>query len=375
MGAHALLSPSAAHRWIRCPPSACLEREFPSSSSEAAAEGTAAHALCEHKLRKFLKLRSKRPHSDFEDDEMDHCSDAYVSFVQEQMGDIPSPMVLVEQRLDLTRYVPEAFGTADCIIVGGDMLHVIDFKYGMGVLVEAEHNPQMMLYALGALDLLDGIYDIQTISMSIFQPRRENVCTWSLTKEDLIRWARDDLVEKARLAYAGEGAFCAGEWCTFCRAAVRCRARAEEKLRLAREEFKLPPLITDEEIEEVLGEIPDLIKWANAILVYATDAAVNHGKAWKGFKVVEGRSVRKYKDEDAVAREAKAAGYTDIFNKKLIPLTEMEKVMGKDVFAKTLGGLIEKPLGKPTLVPLTDKRPAIHTGNVQSEFKAITEVQ
>ena len=375
MGAHALLSPSAAHRWIRCPPSACLEREFPSSSSEAAAEGTAAHALCEHKLRKFLKLRSKRPHSDFEDDEMDCCSDAYVSFVQEQMGEIPSPMVLVEQRLDLTCYVPEAFGTADCIIVGGDMLHVIDFKYGMGVLVEAEHNPQMMLYALGALDLLDGIYDIQTISMSIFQPRRENVCTWSLTKEDLLRWARDDLVEKARLAYAGEGAFCAGEWCTFCRAAVRCRARAEEKLRLAREEFRLPPLITDEEIEEVLGEIPDLIKWANAILVYATDAAVNHGKVWKGFKVVEGRSVQKYKDEDAVAREAKAAGYTDIFDKKLIPLTEMEKVMGKDVFAKTLGGLIEKPHGKPTLVPLTDKRPAIHTGNVQSEFKAITEVQ
>ena len=375
MGAHALLSPSAAHRWINCPPSACLEREFPSSSSEAAAEGTAAHALCEHKLRKFLKLRSKRPHSDFEDDEMDHCSDAYVSFVQEQMGDIPSPMVLVEQRLDLTRYVPEAFGTADCIIVGGDMLHVIDFKYGMGVLVEAEQNPQIMLYALGALDLLDGIYDIQTISMSIFQPRRENVCTWSLTKEDLIRWARDDLVEKARLAYAGEGTFCAGEWCTFCRAAVRCRARAEEKLRLAKEEFKLLPLITDEEIEEILGEIPDLIKWANAILVYATDAAINHGKAWKGFKVVEGRSVRKYKDEDAVAREAKAAGYTDIFDKKLIPLTQMEKLMGKEMFAKTLGGLIEKPPSKPTLVSLSDKRPAIHTGNVRSEFKAITEVQ
>lgn len=373
MGAHALLSPSAAHRWINCPPSACLEREFPSSSSEAAAEGTAAHALCEHKLRKFLKLRSERPHSDFEDDEMDLCSDAYVSFVQEQMGEIPSPMVLVEQRLDLTRHVPEAFGTADCIIVGGDMLHVIDFKYGMGVIVKAEHNLQMMLYSLGALDLLDGIYDIQTISMSIFQPRRENVCTWSLTKEDLLRWARDDLVEKARLAYAGEGAFCVGEWCTFCRAAVRCRARAEEKLRLAREEFSLPPLITDEEIEEVLGEIPDLIKWANAILVYATDAAINHGKAWKGFKVVEGRSVRKYKDEDAVAREAKAAGYTDIFNTKLIPLTEMEKVMGKEVFAKTIGSLIEKPLGKPTLVPLSDKRPAIHTGNVRSEFKTITE--
>lgn len=374
MGAHALLSPSAAHRWIRCPPSACLEREFPSSSSEAAAEGTAAHALCEHKLRKFLKLRSKRPHSDFEDDEMDRCSDAYVSFVQEQMGDIPSPMVLVEQRLDLTCYVPEAFGTADCIIVAGDMLHVIDFKYGMGVLVEAEHNPQMMLYALGALDLLDGIYDIQTISMSIFQPRRENVCTWSLTKEDLLRWARDDLVEKARLAYAGEGIFCAGEWCTFCRAAVRCRARAEEKLRLAREEFRLPPLITDEEIEEVLSEIPGLIKWANAILAYATDAAVNHGKAWTGFKIVEGRSVRRYKDEDDVAREAESAGYTDIFDKKLISLTQMEKLMGKKAFTDILGGLIEKPPGKPTLVPVSDKRPAIHTGSAQSEFTAITEV-
>ena len=374
MGTHALLSPSAAHRWMNCPPSACLEREFPSSSSEVAAEGTAAHALCEHKLRKLLKLRSKRPHSDFEDDEMDRCSDDYVSFVQEQMGEIPSPMVLVEQRLDLTRYVPEAFGTADCIIVGGDRLHIVDFKYGMGVLVEAEHNPQMMLYALGALELLDGIYDIQKISVSIFQPRRENVCTWSLPKEELLRWARDDLVEKARLAYAGEGEYCAGEWCTFCRASVRCRARAEEKLRLAKEEFKYPPLITDEEIEDVLGEIPELIKWANAILAYATDAAVNHGKVWMGFKIVEGRSVRRYKDEDVVAREAESAGDTDIFDKKLISLTQMERLMGKKAFTDILDGLIEKPPGKPTLVPISDKRPAIHTGSAQSEFTAITEV-
>ena len=374
MGTHALLSPSAAHRWMNCPPSACLEREFPSSSSEVAAEGTAAHALCEHKLRKLLKLRSKRPQSDFEDDEMDRCSDDYVSFVQEQMGEIPSPMVLVEQRLDITRYVPEAFGTADCIIVGGDRLHIVDFKYGMGVLVEAEHNPQMMLYALGALELLDGIYDIQKISVSIFQPRRENVCTWSLPKEELLRWARDDLVKKARLAYAGEGEYCAGEWCTFCRAAVRCRARAEEKLRLAKEEFKYPPLITDEEIEDVLGEIPELIKWANAILAYATDAAVNHGKAWTGFKIVEGRSVRRYKDEDDVAREAGSAGYTDIFDKKLITLTRMEKLMGKKAFTDILGGLIEKPPGKPTLVPISDKRPEIHTGSARSEFTAITEV-
>ena len=373
MGVHALLPPSAALRWMNCPPSARLEGEFPSAASEAAAEGTAAHALCEHKLRKLLHLRSKRPHSDFEDEEMERCSDDYVAFVQEQMRKIPSPMTLVEQRLDLTRYVPEAFGTADCIIVGGDMLCVIDFKYGMGVLVEAERNPQMMLYALGALELLDGVYDIRTVSMSIFQPRRENVCTWSLTKDELLRWAKDELAEKARLAYAGEGEFCAGVWCTFCRASARCRARAEEKLRMAREEFKLPPLITDEEIEEVLSEIPDLIKWSNAILAYATDAAVNHGKRWEGFKVVEGRSVRKYKDESSAARAAEAAGYTDIFDKKLITPTQMEKLMGKKAFMEILGNLVVKPPGKPTLVPLSDKRPAIQASNAQAEFTDIME--
>lgn len=373
MGTHALLPPSAALRWMNCPPSARLEREFPAAASAAAAEGTAAHALCEHKLRKLLHLRSKRPHSDFEDEEMERCSDDYVAFVQEQMGKIPSPMTLVEQRLDLTRYVPEAFGTADCIIVGGDTLCVIDFKYGMGVLVEAERNPQMMLYALGAIELLDGVYDIRNISMSIFQPRRENICTWSLPKDELLRWARDELAEKARLAYAGEGEFCTGVWCAFCRASARCRARAEEKLRMAREEFKLPPLITDEEIEEVLREIPDLIKWANAILAYATDAAVNHGNRWKGFKVVEGRSVRRYKDEASVARAAEAAGYTDIFDKKLITLTQMEKLMGKTAFMEILGNLVVKPPGKPTLVPLSDKRPAIHAGNAQAEFTDIME--
>ena len=167
----------------------------------------------------------------------------------------------------------------------------------------------------------------------------------------------------------GEGEFCPGEWCTFCRAAVRCRARAEEKLKLAQEEFKLPPLLTDSEIEEVLTIIPDLTKWANEIMAYATESAVNHGKQWNGFKVVEGRSVRKYKDVSAVAEAAKEAGYKDIYRKSLITLTEMQKLMGKATFEKVLGDLIYKPPGKPTLVPDSDKRPAINVTNAKNEFK------
>lgn len=178
---------------------------------------------------------------------------------------------------------------------------------------------------------------------------------------------------KGKKAYDGEGEYLPGEWCTFCRAAVKCRARAEEKLKLAQSEFKLPPLLTDSEIEEVLSKLSDLTKWANEIIAYATDAAVNHGKEWHGFKVVEGRSVRKYKDEDAVAEVAKANGYKDIFRQSLITLTEMERLMGKSKFEKILGDLIYKPPGKPTLVPLSDKRPAMNVSNAKNEFNEITE--
>ncbi|MGO5386548.1 DUF2800 domain-containing protein [Catenibacterium mitsuokai] len=205
--------------------------------------------------------------------------------------------------------------------------------------------------------------------MSIFQPRRENVSTWTITVDELKTWAEEVLKPKAEMAMNGEGEFCPGEWCTFCRAAVRCRARAEEKLKLAQEEFKLPPLLTDSEIEEVLTIIPDLTKWANEIMAYATESAVNHGKQWNGFKVVEGRSVRKYKDESAVAEAAKEAGYKDIYRQSLITLTEMQKLMGKATFEKVLGDLIIKPPGKPTLVPDSDKRPAINVTNAKKEFK------
>ncbi|CDM68574.1 DUF2800 domain-containing protein [Clostridium perfringens] len=377
MSDHAVLSASGSHRWLNCLPSARLELEFENSESNVAAEGTAAHALCEHKLKKALHMRSKRPVSVYNTDEMEEHSDAYVEFVMEQLElakqSCTDPLILIEQRLDFSCYVPQGFGTGDCIIIGDKKLHIIDFKYGMGVLVDAVDNPQMKLYALGALEIYDSLYDIEEVSMTIFQPRRENVSTWTIPVKELKDWAENELKPKAKKAYEGEGDYLPGEWCTFCRAAVKCRARAEEKLKLAQMEFKLPPLLTDSEIEEVLSKLSDLTKWANEIIAYATDAAVNHGKEWSGFKVVQGRSVRKYKDEEAVAEAAKANGYKDIYRHSLITLTEMQKLMGKTKFEEILGGLIHKPPGKPTLVPFSDKRPAMNISNVKNEFNEITE--
>lgn len=375
---HAILSPSSADRWLHCTRSARLELEFSEKESDAAAEGTAAHALCEHKVKKALKQRSRRPTSEYDSDEMEELTDAYRDYVLEQLTqerqNCPDAQVFVETRLDLTAYVPGSFGTCDCLIVSDDKLHIIDFKYGQGVLVEAEENPQMKLYALGALDIYDGLYDFKEVAMTIVQPRRENVSTWTESVDELRKWAEEELKPKAELADAGEGDFCSGDWCLFCKAAVKCRARAQAKLELAKQEFSLPPIITDEEIEDILPRLPDLTKWANDIMAYATDAALNHGKQWRGFKVVEGRSNRKYSNEDAVIKAAKDAGYTDIFRTSLITLTEMEKLMGKKKFKDILGGLVVKPQGKPTLVPDTDKRPAITGNDAKSDFQKITEV-
>ena len=377
MAEHAVLSASGSHRWLNCTPSARLELEFENTGSEAAREGTAAHALCEHKLKRALHMRSRRPASDYDSDEMEECTDAYVDFVMEQYETAKQvcedPVILIEQRLDFSCYVPDGFGTGDCLIISDDRLHIIDFKYGMGVLVEAEGNPQMKLYALGALAVYDALYDIREVSMTIFQPRRENVSTWTIPVEDLKSWAENELKPRAKMAYDGEGEYLPGEWCTFCRAAVRCRARAEEKLKLAQTEFRMPPLLTDAEIEDILAVLPDLTKWANEIAAYALDAALNHGKEWNGFKVVEGRSVRKYRDEAAVAEAAKEAGYKDIYRQSLIPLTEMQRLMGKDRFEEILGGLITKAPGRPTLVPKSDRRPAMSVSNAINEFYEIKE--
>ena len=372
---HAVLSASSSHRWLNCSPSARLEQEFEDRETEAAAEGTAAHALCEHKLRRALKRQSRKPISKYDCEEMDTHTDNYVQFVLETIAQAKEhcadPIINIEQRLDFSCYVPHGFGTGDCIIIADKTLHIIDFKYGQGVLVEAEQNPQMMLYALGALRIYDTLYDIEDVAMTIYQPRRENISTWTITVSDLLSWAENELVPKARLAFDGKGEYMPGPWCTFCKAAVKCRARAEEKLALARYEFAQPPLLTDAEIEEILGKLDDLTRWAEEIKSYAQDAALNHGKQWHGFKVVEGRSVRKYSDENDVIEAANAAGYHDIFRKSLLPITEMERLMGKQEFAEVLSGLIIKPTGKPTLVPITDKRPAMT--NVNIDFNEIQE--
>ena len=258
---------------------------------------------------------------------MDEYTTDYVSFVMEQFyemkdGAEEDPLVLIEQRLDFSSYVPDGFGTGDAVLLAPGKLHVIDFKYGQGVLVEAEHNSQMMLYALAALKKYSRKYKVKRVSMSIFQPRRENVSTWTITATELRKWAKTVLIPKAKAAYNGDGEYLPGDHCQFCKAAAKCRARAEEKLKLAQREFSLPPLLTDEEIEEILVKLPDITKWANELMAYATDAALFHGKEWKGFKVVEGRSVRKYSDEDAVAEAANKAGYRDIYIQKLIGGTD-----------------------------------------------------
>ena len=364
---HAILSASSSHRWLNCNPSARLEQEFADHETEAAEEGTAAHALCEHKLRKALKMRSRKPVSKYDCDEMDAYTDGYVEYVLESIAEAKKnctdPRVLIEQKLDFSCYVPDGFGIGDCLIVADKNLHIIDFKYGQGVLVESENNPQMMLYAIGALRLFDCLYDIETVSMTIYQPRRENVSTWTISVDDLKKWADETLKPKAELAFKGEGEYQPGQWCQFCRAAVKCRARAKAKLQLAEYEFALPPVLTDDEIEDILGRIEDLTHWANEIMAYAQDASINHGKVWNGYKLVESRTNRKYADEAAVIEAAKNAGYTDIFKKTLIPITEMEKLMGRKTFAEVIGPMVVKPRGNPTLVPASDKRDELNTAD------------
>lgn len=370
---HALLSASGAHRWLNCPPSAVLESREPDSSSAAAEQGTVAHALAEWKLRRALhQAPGFKPESDWIVDEMQHYTDDYVAFVQEHVSlareTCGDPQVLIEQRLDFSHVVPGGFGTGDCVIIAEPKLQIIDLKYGQGVLVEAAHYPQLMLYALGALRTFGDLYDIETLAVTIYQPRRGNVDTWETSVADLLAWAETEVKPKAELAAAGGGEFCPGSWCQFCRIAPTCRARAESNLALAKLEFAPPAELTDAEIADVLARIPQLKTWAADVEAYALSQAVNQGKHWDGFKLVAGRSVRKYTDETAVAEAAEAAGYADIYDHRLITLTAMERLMGKTTFNEVLGDLVVKPAGKPTLVPDTDKRPALDIHSAESEF-------
>ena len=369
---HAVLSASSSHRWLACPPSALLCAKEKDKPSDFALQGTDAHTLCEHKLKIALGQQSKDPVENltFYDEEMAECTDMYAQYVIEQLSEAKErckdPIVLIEQHLDFSQWVPDGFGTGDCVLVSDDTLTVIDFKYGLGILVDAENNPQMMCYALGALSLFDGIYDIKDITMTIFQPRREHISTFTISKEELLSWAENTLAPTAKLAAKGEGDYKAGEHCQFCKVKATCRKRAEYNLMLARYDFEMPANLEDEEIEVILLKADELVSWINDIKEYALKQAIS-GKEWNDWKLVEGRSVRKYVDDKAVAETVENAGF-DPYEKKVIGITAMTKMLGKSKFEELLSGLIEKPQGKPTLVPMSDKRSAMKK-TAKDDFK------
>ena len=362
---HAVLSASSAARWIACPPSARLNAEKSDAPSEYAAQGTDAHTLCEYKLRKALGMKVRDPTKNLAsyDTEMEECAEAYCQFVMELVGQFRAEskdtMVSVEQRVDFSAFVPDGFGTADTLIISGKTVCIVDYKHGKGIEVSADGNPQMMCYALGCIQMFDGLYDIDTVRMVIFQPRLGNISESTISKADLLAWAHDTLVPAAKLAYDGEGDFCAGAHCRFCKLKATCRKRAEYNLALAQYDFEMPPTLEDAEVEAVLEKADALAAWVSDIKEYALQRAIQ-GKKWMGWKLVEGRSNRKYTDEAAVANIVKEAGY-EPYEQKLLGITAMTGLLGKSKFEELLGSLIVKPQGRPTLAPMSDKRPAMNT--------------
>ena len=394
---HALLSASSSKRWLHCTPSVRLEEGFPNESSVYAAEGTFAHSLCEFKLGKYLHKRVTHPQSDeFYTEEIEQITDVYYEFAVGVIEDMKrngcDPLVMVEERVDYNHIAPSGFGTADLLVLGRDeagqgILHVIDFKTGKGVFVDCDHNSQMMLYAIGSLHAYGYIYDVQTVRMTIVQPRLDNVSTFECSREELEAWG-ESIRPIAKMAFEGKGEQVPGEWCRFCRAKPVCRACAEEALALARDEFldldaalaaegteeetdltapykvdrdtpvfKQPGLIPLPELSALLPTLNRISSWIDSVFAYVSAEAINHAVPIPGYKVVEGRSKRVFTDTKAVVDTAVRNGYTDLYKQQLITLTEFEKLMGKKKFNELLGAYVAKPPGKLALVPEDDPRP------------------
>ncbi|MEL7586616.1 MAG: DUF2800 domain-containing protein [Prolixibacteraceae bacterium] len=387
-GEHAVLSPSGASRWLACTPSARLEMQYPDTSGAAAAEGTVAHALGEAIIRRHVFSGAERVKANAEimriekdpyycEDMQAHCED-YATFVIELFEEAKTrnsdAVIKVEQKLDLTDYVPEGFGTGDCIIIADGTLYIIDLKYGKGVLVSCENNKQMMLYALGALREFDFLYDIHAVSMTIYQPRLNNISTFEMPVRMLHKWAEDELVPRSKMAFEGVGEFAPGKHCQFCKARVQCKALAEYNLELAKYEFQKANLLEDADIADIMDRASMFTSWLNSIQEYALKEAVDNGKKWPGYKLVEGRSNRCYKDQDLVVKTLKDAGYPEdlLYTRSLLGITAMEKTITAKQFSVLLGDLVIKPAGKPTLVPATDKRP--EWNSVESAVKDFSEV-
>ena len=377
--AHALLSASGSARWLNCTPSPLLEEQYPDSDSEAAAEGTAAHELAEYKLRVLKGSKfQQRPTSKWDNEEMESHTDDYADHVMATLAHAqetsPAATLLIEHRLDFSHLVPEGFGTGDAIIIADDTMTIIDLKYGKGVEVSAEANPQMRLYALGALHQFGMIYDIRKIKMVIFQPRLNNTSIDEIDAQELITWGNDVVRPTAAIAMAGEGELTPGDWCQFCKHAPACPALAKQYFDVvpmadAQPAAPDPQTLSDDQIANIVRWSGDLKKWLTAVEKHALDEA-NNGKQYPGLKLVEGRSVRKYTDEEAVAKKVEGLGH-EPYEKKLLGITAMTKLLGKKTFDETLGEYLHKPEGKPTLVVESDKRQALQPKTADSFFTAI----
>lgn len=368
---HSMLGASSSHRWLECTPSAAWERQFPDSTSEAAAEGTLAHAIAEARLTDALDGRKpetpamlaggplyKRSMDDYVDVYVDYIMGIYTEASTAGLN----PEVLLEQRLDYSRWVPGGFGTGDCVMIAGHKLHVFDFKFGKGVPVDAVGNPQLRLYALGAWDAYAMLYDITDVSVHIIQPRLDMLTSEELTLQELLDWADNYVAPRARLAAEGRGEFNAGEWCRFCRAKAVCRTYADSMIRINQIRFdsdreRKANELTPAEISEILSKVDGLSKWANAIKEYALTQATTNEAHFPGYKLVLGRSNRRISDEDAAMQAIINAGYSPWECTKLVGIGELEEILGKERFESILGGLVVKPEGKPTLAKATDKRP------------------
>lgn len=387
--AHALLSASGAPRWLNCTPSAKLEDEYGErKSSPFAEEGTLAHELAELYLRKDVlqdirdaefeaKLSEIMEHKLFKEEMLD-CVPIYTDYCASEYASakLTSDLAIIEieQRLDLTEFIPDSFGTADCVIIKDDVMQVIDLKYGKGVAVQAEWNKQLMLYGLGALRKYDTMYDIKEVMLTIVQPRLDSISSWQIPVSELTNWAVEELKPKAEMAYAGEGELSPGEWCKFCSVKNKCRALYEQQMEVAKYDFANPEFLTDEEIADVVLRAPRLIEWANSIGEYASEKALSEGKTWPGLKLVEGVSRRKWSvEEEEVAKtlKAKCPELTDdvIYDMSLKSLTEIEKLVGKKAFAAQFGELVVKPQGSPKLVSIEDKRPAMGVSQAKLDFE------
>lgn len=369
---HALLSASGAHRWLHCTGSPLLEKDFPDSTSVYAQEGTLAHYLCELKLmaytgeitkRKLTSMKNKLMKSELWQPEMDSTSEAYLDYIKDiTMSYTVKPVILIEKKVDFSRYVSEGFGTADCLILAGDTLHVVDYKHGKGVVVDADHNPQMMLYALGAMSELSLLYRFKFVHMTIVQPRVNNISEFTMSADELIEWGETVVKPKAEAAISGNGTFEAGDWCRFCRAKQQCKTRYKSNDSLYPElsERHDPRLITLTELGEYLRRGRDMAAWLEDMKEYALSESLA-GADVPGWKAVEGRGSRAFTDTDEAVDTLVKNGIDEsvLYERRVLTLAQMEKAVGKKAFGEIVGNLVVKNPGKPTLVEESDKRPRI----------------